>query len=158
MQGHPRRPGHSGEFWQNVVQEATLRTRPKTTDWFQIGKGVQQARILSTCLFNLYAVCSPWGCEELDTAEWLHFHFSFSWIREGNGNLLQCSCLENPRQAEPDGLPSVGLHRVRHDWSDLAAAAAAAYIMWNAGLGEAQAGIKIPGEISVISDMQMIPL
>ena len=29
--------------------------------------------------------------------EWLHFHFSLSCIGEGNGNPLQCSCLENPR-------------------------------------------------------------
>ena len=41
--------------------------------------------------------CSPWGREELDTTEWLHFHFSLSCIGEGNGNPLQCSCLENPR-------------------------------------------------------------
>ena len=41
--------------------------------------------------------CSPWGHEELDTTEWLHFHFSLSCIGEGNGNPLQCSCLENPR-------------------------------------------------------------
>ena len=41
--------------------------------------------------------CSPWGFEELETTEWLHFHFSLSCIGEGNGNPLQCSCLENPR-------------------------------------------------------------
>ena len=41
--------------------------------------------------------CSPWGHEESDTTERLHFHFSLSCIREGNGNPLQCSCLENPR-------------------------------------------------------------
>ena len=41
--------------------------------------------------------CSPWECEELDTTEWLHFHFSLSCIGEGNGKPLQCSCLENPR-------------------------------------------------------------
>ena len=41
--------------------------------------------------------CSPWGCEESDMTERLHFHFSFSCIGEGNGNPLQCSCLENPR-------------------------------------------------------------
>ena len=41
--------------------------------------------------------CSPWGHEESDTTERLHFHFSLSWIGEGNGNPLQCSCLENPR-------------------------------------------------------------
>ena len=38
--------------------------------------------------------CSPWG-------SWgLHFHFSLSCIGEGNGNPLQCSCLENPRDRE----------------------------------------------------------
>ena len=41
--------------------------------------------------------CSPWGREELGTTERLHFHFSLSCIGEGNGNPLQCSCLENPR-------------------------------------------------------------
>ena len=41
--------------------------------------------------------CSPWGREESDTTERLHFHFSLSCIGEGNGNPLQCSCLETPR-------------------------------------------------------------
>ena len=41
--------------------------------------------------------CSPRGREELDTTEWLHFHFSLSCIGGGNGNPFQCSCLENPR-------------------------------------------------------------
>ena len=46
---------------------------------------------------------------------------SLSRIGEGNGNPLQCSCLENPRDS---GLLSMGLHRVGHDWSNLPAAAA----------------------------------
>ena len=41
--------------------------------------------------------CSPWGREESDTTERLHFHFSLSCLGEGNGHPLQCSCLENPR-------------------------------------------------------------
>ena len=41
--------------------------------------------------------CSPCGLEESDTTERLHFHFSLSCIGEANGNPLQCSCLENPR-------------------------------------------------------------
>ena len=41
--------------------------------------------------------CSPWGREESDATERLPFHFSLSCIGEGNGNPLQCSCLENPR-------------------------------------------------------------
>ena len=48
---------------------------------------------------------------------------SLSRIGGGNGNPLQCSCLENPRDRGVWWLPSMGSHRVRHDWSDLAAAA-----------------------------------
>ena len=81
--------GHLTCLLRNLYtgQEATVRTRHGTADWFQIGKGICQGWILSPCLFNLYAE----------------------------------------------------------------------YIMWNAGLDEAQAGIKIAGEISFTSDMQMTP-
>ena len=41
--------------------------------------------------------CSPWGRYKSDTTGRLHFHFSLPCIGEGNGNPLQCSCLENPR-------------------------------------------------------------
>ena len=41
------------------------------------------------------------GVTESDTTERLHFHFSLSCIGEGNGNPLQCSCLENPRDGGP---------------------------------------------------------
>ena len=40
------------------------------------------------------------GSLESDTTERLHFHFSLACIGEGNGNPLQCSCLENPRDRE----------------------------------------------------------
>ena len=40
---------------------------------------------------------SPWGLEESNMTECLHFHVSLSCIGEGNGNPLQCSCLEYPR-------------------------------------------------------------
>ena len=55
------------------------------------------------CLLNSYwgqrslEGCSPWGRWGPDTTERLHFHFSLSCVGEGNGNPLQCSCLENPR-------------------------------------------------------------
>ena len=112
-----------------------------------------------------------WAAVHGITTDWLHFHFSLSCFGEGNGNPLQCSCLENPMDGgawwatlngvaksrtrlsdftftfhfhalekerathssvlawripgtgEPGGLPSMGLHRVGHDWRDLAAAA-----------------------------------
>ena len=68
-------------------QEATVRTRHGTMDWFQTGKGVCQGCILSLCVFNLYAE----------------------------------------------------------------------YIMRNAGLDEAHLESRLPGEISITSDMQMTP-
>ena len=50
-------PDHLICLWRNLYagQEATVRTGHRTTDWFQIGKGVCQGCILSPCLFNLYA-------------------------------------------------------------------------------------------------------
>ena len=60
--------------------------------------------------------CRLWGHTESDTTERLHFHFSLSCIGEGNGNPLQCSCLENPRDGGSWWAAVFG-----HDWSDLAA-------------------------------------
>ena len=50
-------PDHLTCLLRNLYagQEATVRTGHETTDWFQTGKGVRQGRILSPCLFNLYA-------------------------------------------------------------------------------------------------------
>ena len=53
-------------------------------------------------------VLQSMGSLKSDTTERLHFHFSLSCIGEGNGNPLQCSCLENPRDGKPGGLPSMG--------------------------------------------------
>ena len=55
------------------------------------------ATVTAKTAHSVRADCSPWGREESDTTERLHFHFSLSCIGEGNGNPLQCSCLENPR-------------------------------------------------------------
>ena len=50
-------PDHLTYLLRNLYagQEAAVRSRQGTTDWFQIGKGVHQACILSPCLFNIYA-------------------------------------------------------------------------------------------------------
>ena len=53
--------------------------------------------------------------------ERLHFHFLLSCIGEGNGNPLHVLAWRIPGTEEPGGLPSVELHRVGHDLSDLAA-------------------------------------
>ena len=82
-------PDHLTCLLRNLYadQEATVRTGHGTTDWYKIGKGVQQGCILSPCLFNLHAE----------------------------------------------------------------------YIMRNTGLDEAQLESRLPGEISITSDMQMTP-
>ena len=59
--------------------------------------------------------CSPWGREELDTTEQLHFHFSLSCIGKEmatHSSVLTCRI---PGTGEPGGLPSMGSHRVGHD-------------------------------------------
>ena len=60
--------------------------------------------------------CSPWGRVESDTTEQLHFHFSLSCIGEGNGNPLQCSCLENPRHG---GAWWAAVYGVAQSWTQL---------------------------------------
>ena len=62
------RADHVTHFLRNLYagQEATVRIGHRTTDWFQIGKGVRQGCILSPCLFNLdaeYIMRNP-GLEE----------------------------------------------------------------------------------------------
>ena len=60
--------------------------------------------------------CSPWGLWGLDTTEWLDFHFSLSCIGEGNGNPLQCSCLENLRDG---GAWWAAVYGVTQSWTRL---------------------------------------
>ena len=63
-------PDHLTCLLRNLYagQEATVRTRHETMDWFQIGKGLCQGYILSPCLFNLYAECIMWNAR-LDEAQ-----------------------------------------------------------------------------------------
>ena len=117
------------------------------------------------------------------TTERLHFHFSLSCIGEGNGNTLQCSCLEKPRDGGACWAAVYGVTQSRTrlkrllllllfagqeatgrtahgttDWFQIGKGVCqgcmlspclfnlyAKYIMRNAGLDEAQAGIKIAG-------------
>ena len=67
--------------------------------------------------------CSPWGREESDMTERLPFHFSLPHIGEGNGNPLQCSWLENPRDGGAWWAAVYGVAQSRTRCSDLAAAA-----------------------------------
>ena len=60
--------------------------------------------------------CSPWGREKSDTTERLPFHFSLSCIGEGNGNPLQYSCLENPRDG---GAWWAAVYGVSQSWTRL---------------------------------------
>ena len=73
-------------IWRNC--DAYWRRQWHPTPVFLPGKSHEQRSLVG---------CSPWGRLELDMAERLHFHFSLLCIGEGNGNPLQCFCLENSR-------------------------------------------------------------
>ena len=103
------------KLWELVIdREAWWRRQWQPTPVLLPGKSHGRRNLVG---------CSPWGCEESDTTERLHCHFSLSYIGEGNGNPLQCSCLENPRDGGACWAAVYGV--VGHDWGDLAAAAAA---------------------------------
>ena len=70
--------------------------------------------------------CSPWDRYKLDTTEWLHFHFPA--LEKEMATHSSVLAWRIPGTEEPGGLPSMGSHRVRRDWSDLAAAAAE--VLW----------------------------
>ena len=65
---------------------------------------------------NVWFTLYSWGCKELDMTEQLHFHFSLSCIGEENGNPLQCSCLENPRDG---GAWWTAIYGVAQSWTRL---------------------------------------
>ena len=63
----------------------------------EYGTPLQCSRLENPMGWRSLVGCSPWGREESEMTERLHFHVSLSCFGEGNGNPLQCSCLENPR-------------------------------------------------------------
>ena len=71
--------------------------------------------------------CSPWGPEESGTTERLYFHFLLSCIGERNGNPLQCSCLENPRDG---GAWWTAIYGVAHSWTLLKRLSSSSSNVW----------------------------
>ena len=63
-------------------------------------------------------------------AEQLHFHFSLSYIGEGNGNPLQCSCLENPRDGGAWWAAVYGVAQSRTRLKRLSTSSSIAYVRW----------------------------
>ena len=97
-------PRNGEAWWAAIYGVAQSRTQLKRlSSSSSVLKGRRQWQPTPVLLpgkshgWRSLVVCSPWGFEESDTTERLHFHFSPSCIGEGNGNPLQCSCLENPR-------------------------------------------------------------
>ena len=95
-------PRDGGAWWAAVYGVAQSRTRLKRLSSSSSSRSRQwhpsPVLLPGTSHGRRSLVgCSPWGRQESDMTERLHFHFSLSCIGEGNGNPLQCSCLENPR-------------------------------------------------------------
>ena len=97
--------------------------------------------------------CSPWGHKESHTTERLHFHVSLSCIGEGNGNPLQCSCLENPRDREGWWAAIYGFAQSRTCLKQLSSSMLCFLFLYRKGywkvlfqiLNSTQHSIKIPG-------------
>ena len=105
---------------------ATLRIQARVVKWTGEGSGNPTPVLLLGKSHGRRSQvgCSPWGRKELDTTEWLPFHFSLSCIGEEMATHSSVLAWRIPGMAEPGGLPSMGSHRVRHDLRDLTAAAA----------------------------------
>ena len=91
--------------------------------------------------------CSPWGREESDTTERLHFHFSLSCIGEGSGNPLQCSCLENPRDG---GAWWTAVHGVTQSRTRLKRLSSSSSSSSSKGLDERGVHFVVPREINML--------
>ena len=82
----PEKPKYHGDFIPTIVHIRRRQWHPTPVLLLEKSHG-----------WRSRVGCSLWGREESDTTERLHFHFSLSCIGEGNGNPLQCPCLEDPR-------------------------------------------------------------
>ena len=105
IEGRKRREQQPRTRWLDGITGSMDMSLTSSRNWWWIGKPGWRRRWHPTPVLlpekshgrRSLVGCSPWGCEESDMTERLHFHFSRSCIGEGNGNPLQCSCLENPR-------------------------------------------------------------
>ena len=87
--------------------------------------------------------CSSWGREESDTTERLHFPFSLSCIGEGNGNPLQCSCLENPGDGGAWWAAIYGVVQSRTRLKRLSSSSSSSYALKGCDkLGVSQTGVS----------------
>ena len=97
--------------WSHTLVEKAMATHSNTLAW-KIPWMEEPGRLQSM------------GCEESDTTKRLHFHFSLHALEKEMATHSSVLARRIPGTGEPGGLLSVGSHRVGHDWSDLAAAAA----------------------------------
>ena len=88
---------------------------------------------------------SPWGRTELDTTERLHFHFSLSCTGEGNGNPLQCSCLENPRDRGAWWSAVYGVAQSRTQLKRLSSSSSSS--------SQVKAAVQLRGRVSELSSL-----
>ena len=99
---------------------------------------------------------SPWGPEESDTTERLHFHDSLSCIGEGNGNPLQCSCLENPRDGGAWLAPIYGVAQSQTRLTRLSSSSIPSYGILLVAVGNGTVSLVSLSDFSCAITMQRI--
>ena len=155
-------------------QAATVRTGHGITDWFRIWKGVCQGYIRDGN-GKIPWMEEPGRLQSMGSLgvghDWVtYFHFSLSCIGEGNGNLLQCSCLENPGDRGASWAAVYGVAQSRTWLKQLSSSSSKAVYCHPAYLTYMQSTSwempgwmkhklesRLPGEISITSDRQMTP-
>ena len=118
------------EAW-NAAVHGVAKNWARVSDWME--KALAPPPVLLTGKshgWRSLVGCSPWGREESDTTEWLTFTFYFHELEKEMATHSNVLAWRIPGMREPGGLPAMGSHRVGHDRSDLAAAAAAERLNW----------------------------
>ena len=161
--------------WKSCGQRRLVGYSPRGHKWSDTTKATRQVYIMQlgegngtplqySCLENPMDGGAWWAAVHgvAKSRTWLRnftLTFHFHALEKEMATHSSVLAWRIPRTGEPGGLPSMGSHRVRHNWSDLAAAAAAEYIMWNVELDKSQTGIKIARtNITNLRYMQILPL
>ena len=168
----------SGWYWLETEKKEEGRSQeisaaffscPRVTSWsqfVQISPGIRRRQRHATPVllpgkshgWRSLVGCSPWGCWGSDTTERLHFHFSLSHIGEGNGNPLQCSCLENSRDGGAWWAVVYGVAQSRTRLKWLSSSSSSWFQCWKSSVSVNPAFLGNPGWLVPPSLLQAVSL
>ena len=138
MPSHPESASTVNNHLTNVLKEKEMATHSSVLAWRIPG----------------LVGCRLWGRTESDRTERLHFHFSLSCIGEGNGNPLQCSCLENPRDCGASWAAVYGVAQSRTRLTGLSSGRMVRVIKSNAMIEAGRQRVKLEDAMLLALEME----